>query len=62
MDVKSGKISLHMPISNSFFFFKILFIYMIEHEQGGQVKEEGGVDSPLIREPDIGLNARTPGS
>ena len=45
-------------LSSFFFFFKIMFICLreTEHEQGGV---DGAVDSPLSREPDVGLDPRT---
>jgi len=42
-------------------FFKILFER--EHKQGEwQAEGEGEAGSPLNREPDVGLDPRTPGS
>ena len=40
---------------NFYFIFKILFIYLREreHKQGEGI--EGEADSPLSREPDVGL-------
>ena len=53
--------------SISFFFPKIFFIYLREresvHKQGEQQAEgEGEAGSPLGREPNAGLDPRTPGS
>ena len=48
------------------YLFKKGFIYlferMSEHEQGGVAEGEGEADSPLNREPDVGLSPRTPRS
>ena len=48
-------------------FLKKDFIYLFdrerEHKQRDQQREEeGGAGSPLSREPDVGLDPRTPGS
>ena len=43
-------------------FFKVLFIYLTENERaqiGGTAEGEGEADSPLSREPNMGLNPRT---
>ena len=48
-----------------FFFFKILFIYLRESERaqaGGPAEGEGEAGSPPSREPDVGLDPRTPRS
>jgi len=49
-----------------FFFLKILFIFLTERDiaragtqAGGVGEEEAGL--PLSREPDVGLDPRTPG-
>jgi len=55
---------------DSFFFLKILLIYLRErvskrereHKLGGEAEGEGEADSPLSREPDVGLGLRTLGS
>ena len=56
------------PLSFLFFvylcllpFLKILFIYLGEgeHESGRETEAEGEADSPLSREPVLGLNPRT---
>ena len=35
---------------------------MREHELGGGAEGKGEADSPLSMEPDVGFDARTPGS
>ena len=50
---------------NSLFFFKILFIYLLERAE--RVREsmswdKGQADSPLSREPNVGLNRKILGS
>ena len=37
-------------------------MYLREHEQPGATDGEGKTDSPLSREPDVGLSPRTLGS
>ena len=49
-----------------YIYFKI-FIYLRERKQerawaGGEAEEEGEANFPLSREPDVGLNPRTPRS
>lgn len=44
------------------FFFKILFIYLRDSVSKRAGEGEGEADSPLSREPDMGLNPRTLGS
>jgi len=57
---------MSLPLKCSFFFLKILFIYLTEtqqergHKQGGV--GEGKAGFPLSREPDAGLDPRTLGS
>ena len=52
----------------SFFFLKKDFISILEREresaqvEEGEAEREGEADFPLSREPDVGLNPRTPGS
>jgi len=41
-----------------FFFFKVLFIYLIEKESRGEAEPEGEADSGLSMEPDTGLELR----
>ena len=44
-------------------FFEILFIYLTERAQAeGAAEGEGEAGSLLGREPDTGLNPKTPGS
>jgi len=43
------------------FFFKEDFIYLTEHKQRDQ-QAEGEAGSLLSKEPDVGLDPRTPGS
>ena len=44
------------------FFFKISFIHLTQKEGEHTWKGEAGADSLLSREPDEGLDPRTPGS
>ena len=47
----------------TFFFFKILFIYLTgKYKQGVVAEAEVEAVSPLSREPDMGVDPRTPGS
>lgn len=50
--------------TGSVFFLKILFIQQRDstHKQGEQQAEEGEAVSALNREPNVGLDPRTPGS
>ena len=71
-----GIIIFITPLGGSFmsdfmcsFFFKILFMYLRESRArgraqvvgGGGTEAEGEADSPLSREPDVGLHPRTVG-
>ena len=54
-------------LSSKFLIFKKKFIYLFERERaqaGGAAEEEGEGegDSPLSKDPDAGLDPRTPGS
>ena len=46
-----------------FYFLKVVVIYLRVHTseraQGGKQEGVGEADSPLSREPDVGLNPRT---
>ena len=49
----------------TFFFFKVLFIYLTQREpkqRERQAEGEGEAGSPLSREPEVGLDPRTLGS
>jgi len=51
-------------ISKKRSFFKILFIYLFDRKTaqgGGAAEGEGKAGSPLHREPDVGLDPKTPG-
>ena len=66
--------SIHSIYSLKSFFFKILFIHLRERmyvnggrereraRAGGGAEGEGEAGFPLSREPDMGLDPRTPGS
>ena len=46
-------------------FFLNLFVserVRVRAQAGGEAERDGAADSPLSREPDVGLDPRTPGS
>ena len=43
-------------------FFKIFYLFKRENKWGWGAEGEGEADSPLSREPNMGLNPGTPGS
>ena len=59
---KFYSIYTHLYFLFSFFFKKILFIYLTDRERaqaGGEAEGEGEADFPLSWEPSVGLDPRT---
>ena len=60
---RSG-VSLSLSLFKNLFYFIYLRKTKRERTQPGreEAEEEGEADSPLSREPDVGLDPKTPGS
>ena len=51
-----------LQAEDAFVFFKILFIHERNTEREAETQAEGEAGSPLTKEPNAGLDPRTPGS
>ena len=63
---KSLQLETHKSNRIVFFFLRLYLIYLLERVRermnGGGPEGDGEADSLLSREPDVGLDPRTPGS